>query len=108
MLHGGSQQDLSVIGPLVVGLMADLTGNIRYGFLFLVFILWAVPAACSCAWTSHLKRGVSKVKGQETPINKHLKIWSGIIRGQIDKDYVKRDFNLIQMSHGGEGQRSHG
>ncbi|KAH9989260.1 autophagy-related protein 22-like protein, partial [Russula vinacea] len=31
----------SFIGPLVVGLVADLTGNIRYAFLFLVIMLWA-------------------------------------------------------------------
>ena len=35
------QQSSSFIGPLVVGLVADLTGNIRYAFLFLVFMLWA-------------------------------------------------------------------
>ncbi|KAI9429845.1 vacuole effluxer Atg22 like-domain-containing protein, partial [Lactarius psammicola] len=31
----------SFIGPLIVGLVADRTGNIRYGFLFLVAMLWA-------------------------------------------------------------------
>jgi len=35
------QQSSSFIGPLVVGLVADLTGNIRYAFLFLVAMLWA-------------------------------------------------------------------
>lgn len=40
-LIGGLQQSSSFIGPLVVGLVADLTGNIRYAFLFLVFMLWA-------------------------------------------------------------------
>jgi UMF1 family MFS transporter len=38
---GGSQQSSSFFGPLVVGLVADLTGNIRYAFLFLVLMLWA-------------------------------------------------------------------
>lgn len=34
----------SFIGPLVVGVIADLTGNIRYAFFFLVFMIWlAVP-----------------------------------------------------------------
>jgi len=34
----------SFIGPLVVGLISDLTGNIRYAFFFLVFMVWsAVP-----------------------------------------------------------------
>jgi MFS transporter, UMF1 family len=41
MLIGGSLQSSSFIGPLVVGVVADLTGNIRYAFLFLVFMLWA-------------------------------------------------------------------
>ena len=32
------------MGPLVVGLIADTTGNIRYAFFFLVFMVWlAVP-----------------------------------------------------------------
>jgi len=39
--RGGLQQSSSFIGPLVVGLVADLTGNIRYAFVFLVFMLWA-------------------------------------------------------------------
>ena len=34
----------SFLGPLVVGVIADLTGNIRYAFLFLVAMIWiAVP-----------------------------------------------------------------
>jgi len=34
----------SFIGPLVVGLISDLTGNIRYAFFFLVFMVWsAIP-----------------------------------------------------------------
>jgi len=41
ILTGGSQQSSSFFGPLVVGLVADLTGNIRYAFLFLVVMLWA-------------------------------------------------------------------
>jgi len=40
-LTGGLQQSSSFIGPLAVGLVADLTGNIRYAFLFIVFMLWA-------------------------------------------------------------------
>lgn len=31
----------SFIGPLLVGLISDLTGNIRYAFFFLVVMLWA-------------------------------------------------------------------
>ncbi|KAI0370733.1 autophagy-type protein 22 [Pilatotrama ljubarskyi] len=31
----------SFVGPLVVGLIADTTGNIRYAFFFLVFMIWA-------------------------------------------------------------------
>jgi len=34
----------SFVGPLVVGVIADLTGNIRYAFIFLVGMIWiAVP-----------------------------------------------------------------
>ncbi|KAL1943595.1 hypothetical protein VTO73DRAFT_4040 [Trametes versicolor] len=31
----------SFVGPLVVGLIADTTGNIRYAFFFLVIMIWA-------------------------------------------------------------------
>ncbi|KAI0354428.1 autophagy-type protein 22 [Trametes cingulata] len=31
----------SFVGPLVVGLIADTTGNIRYAFFFLVAMIWA-------------------------------------------------------------------
>ena len=34
-------QSSSFVGPLVVGLIADTTGNIRYAFLFLVLVVWA-------------------------------------------------------------------
>ncbi|KJA16601.1 hypothetical protein HYPSUDRAFT_47216 [Hypholoma sublateritium FD-334 SS-4] len=38
----------SFIGPLVVGIISDLTGNIRYAFFFLVFMIWlAVPVLIS-------------------------------------------------------------
>ena len=41
-------QSSSFVGPLVVGLIADLTGNIRYGFFFVVFMIWlAVPLLLS-------------------------------------------------------------
>ncbi|KAI0260363.1 MFS general substrate transporter [Gloeopeniophorella convolvens] len=34
----------SFLGPLIVGIVADMTGNIRYSFFFLVFMLWvALP-----------------------------------------------------------------
>ena len=37
-------QSSSFIGPLVVGVISDLTGNIRYGFFFIIFMVWsAVP-----------------------------------------------------------------
>jgi hypothetical protein len=39
-LIGSSRHSSSFIGPLVVGLVAELTGDIRYAFLFLVFMLW--------------------------------------------------------------------
>ncbi|KAJ4490643.1 autophagy-related protein 22-like protein [Lentinula aciculospora] len=31
----------SFVGPLIVGVISDLTGNIRYSFFFLVFMIWA-------------------------------------------------------------------
>ncbi|KAJ7186951.1 autophagy-type protein 22, partial [Mycena filopes] len=38
----------SFVGPLIVGLIADATGNIRYAFFFLVFMIWAaVPVLMS-------------------------------------------------------------
>ncbi|KAJ6524448.1 autophagy-related protein 22-like protein [Mycena vulgaris] len=38
----------SFIGPLIVGLISDTTGNIRYAFFFLVFMIWsAVPVLMS-------------------------------------------------------------
>ncbi|KAI8977803.1 autophagy-type protein 22 [Trametes punicea] len=38
----------SFVGPLIVGLIADTTGNIRYAFFFLVFMIWAaVPIMMS-------------------------------------------------------------
>lgn len=38
------EQSSSFLGPLVVGVIADLTGNIRCAFFFLVFMVWsAVP-----------------------------------------------------------------
>lgn len=42
------QQSSSFIGPLVVGVISDLTGNIRYAFFFLLFMVWlAVPILMS-------------------------------------------------------------
>ncbi|KAF8906966.1 autophagy-related protein 22-like protein [Gymnopilus junonius] len=38
----------SFIGPLVVGIISDMTGNIRYAFFFLVLMVWsAVPILMS-------------------------------------------------------------
>ncbi|KAI0795848.1 autophagy-type protein 22 [Abortiporus biennis] len=38
----------SFVGPLAVGLIADMTGNIRYAFFFLVIMVWlAVPILLS-------------------------------------------------------------
>ncbi|CAK5278101.1 unnamed protein product [Mycena citricolor] len=38
----------SFIGPLIVGLISDTTGNIRFAFFFLVFMIWAaVPVLMS-------------------------------------------------------------
>ena len=41
-------QSSSFLGPLIVGLIADMTGNIRYAFFFLVVMIWlAVPLLMS-------------------------------------------------------------
>ncbi|KAH8983057.1 autophagy-related protein 22-like protein [Lactarius hatsudake] len=40
-ITAGKSSSFQVIGPLIVGLFADRTGSIRYGFLFLVAMLWA-------------------------------------------------------------------
>jgi len=43
-----TEQSSSFIGPLLVGLISDVTGNIRYAFFFLVFMIWlAVPILMS-------------------------------------------------------------
>lgn len=43
-----TRQSSSFVGPLIVGLIADSTGNIRYAFFFLVFMIWlAVPVLLS-------------------------------------------------------------
>lgn len=39
-----SIQSSSFVGPLIVGLIADTTGNIRYAFFFIVVMVWlAIP-----------------------------------------------------------------
>ncbi|KAI9566609.1 autophagy-related protein 22-like protein [Boletus coccyginus] len=44
----------SFVGPLIVGLIADSTGNIRYAFFFLVVMVWlAVPVL----WSVDVERG---------------------------------------------------
>ncbi|KAF8656145.1 hypothetical protein AX16_002747 [Volvariella volvacea WC 439] len=43
-LFSVTDKSSSFLGPLVVGVIADLTGNIRYAFFFLAFMIWlAVP-----------------------------------------------------------------
>lgn len=43
-----TRQSSSFVGPLIVGLIADSTGNIRYAFFFLVVMVWlAVPVLLS-------------------------------------------------------------
>ena len=41
-------QSSSFIGPLVVGVIADLTGNIRYAFFFLVLMVWSAIPILMC------------------------------------------------------------
>ncbi|TFK98024.1 autophagy-related protein 22-like protein [Pterulicium gracile] len=50
----------SFLGPLIVGLIADTTGNIRYAFFFLVGMIWAaVPVL---AWVN-MDRGRKDARG---------------------------------------------
>jgi UMF1 family MFS transporter len=44
----------SFVGPLIVGLIADVTGNIRYAFWFLVGMIWA---AVPLLWSVDIDRG---------------------------------------------------
>ncbi|KAF9788379.1 autophagy-related protein 22-like protein [Thelephora terrestris] len=47
-LYSITDKSSSFVGPLAVGLIADLTGNIRYGFFFVVLMIWlAVPILMS-------------------------------------------------------------
>ncbi|KAK6974610.1 autophagy-related protein [Favolaschia claudopus] len=47
-LYSITDKSSSFIGPLVVGLISDATGNIRYAFFFLVFMIWlSVPLLAS-------------------------------------------------------------
>ncbi|KZV98880.1 MFS general substrate transporter [Exidia glandulosa HHB12029] len=39
-LYSITDKSSSFVGPLGVGLIADLTGNIRYGFFFIVVMMW--------------------------------------------------------------------
>ncbi|GAW07579.1 MFS general substrate transporter [Lentinula edodes] len=40
-LYSITDKSSSFFGPFIVGLISDLTGNIRYSFFFLVVMLWA-------------------------------------------------------------------
>ncbi|KIP01454.1 hypothetical protein PHLGIDRAFT_32542 [Phlebiopsis gigantea 11061_1 CR5-6] len=43
-LYSITDKSSSFVGPLIVGIIADTTGNIRYAFFFLTFMVWsAVP-----------------------------------------------------------------
>ncbi|KAJ7641499.1 autophagy-related protein 22-like protein [Roridomyces roridus] len=47
-LYSITDKSSSFLGPLIVGLISDLTGNIRYGFFFLILMMWAaLPALVS-------------------------------------------------------------
>jgi len=53
----------SFLGPLVVGLIADITGNIRYSFFFLVFM---VGAAIPILGSVNVERGREDAAGYST------------------------------------------
>ncbi|WVQ93114.1 hypothetical protein IAU59_000178 [Kwoniella sp. CBS 9459] len=61
-LFAFTDKSASFIGPAVVGLIADLTGNLRFGFIFLLIML-SVPVP--------LLLGVSVRKG-----NEQARLWS--------------------------------
>ncbi|KAJ7747674.1 autophagy-related protein 22-like protein [Mycena maculata] len=47
-LYSITDKSSSFLGPLIVGLISDVTGNIRYAFFFLIFMIWAaVPVLMS-------------------------------------------------------------
>jgi MFS transporter, UMF1 family len=50
----------SFIGPLVVGIIADTTGNIRYAFFFLVAMVWA---AVPILWQVDVQQGREDADG---------------------------------------------
>ena len=57
-------QSSSFVGPLIVGIISDATGNIRYAFFFLVVMIWlAVPLLLSVD-VEEGRRDTSKYKYQ--------------------------------------------
>ncbi|TFY75282.1 hypothetical protein EWM64_g8732 [Hericium alpestre] len=56
----------SFLGPLVVGVIADTTGNIRYSFFFLLFMIWsAVPLL---AWVD-VEQGREDARGSDAVVS---------------------------------------
>ncbi|KAL5513960.1 hypothetical protein ACEPAG_2721 [Sanghuangporus baumii] len=53
-LYSITDKSSSFLGPLVVGLIADATGNIRYSFFFLVAMIWS---ALPLLWNVNVERG---------------------------------------------------
>ncbi|OCB83906.1 autophagy-type protein 22 [Sanghuangporus baumii] len=53
-LYSITDKSSSFLGPLVVGLIADATGNIRYSFFFLVAMIWS---ALPLLWNVNMERG---------------------------------------------------
>ncbi|PFH48528.1 hypothetical protein AMATHDRAFT_5727 [Amanita thiersii Skay4041] len=49
----------SFLGSLIVGLISDITGNIRYSFFFLVFMVWAAVPILGCV---NVERGREAAK----------------------------------------------
>ncbi|KAL5480554.1 ATG22_3 [Sanghuangporus weigelae] len=53
-LYSITDKSSSFLGPLVIGLIADATGNIRYSFFFLVAMIWS---ALPLLWNVNMERG---------------------------------------------------
>lgn len=53
-LYSITDKSSSFLGPLVVGLIADATGNIRYSFFFLVAMIWS---ALPLLWSVNVEKG---------------------------------------------------
>ncbi|KAH8111613.1 autophagy-type protein 22 [Phellopilus nigrolimitatus] len=64
-LYSITDKSSSFLGPLVVGLIADATGNIRYSFFFLVFMVWAAVPFLVCVNVEKGREDAQKYRVEE-------------------------------------------